>query len=72
MLQTKVAERGQITIPKPIRMRLGITPGVVLTFKTRDGKLIATKITPGDPIKKYYGCLGSKKTTEEIMHELRG
>jgi len=72
MLQTKVAERGQITIPKPIRERLGITPGVILTFSTRDGKLIATKITIDDPIQKYYGCLGNEKRTDEIMRELRG
>jgi antitoxin PrlF len=72
MLQTKVAERGQITIPKPIRERLGIKPGIILTFSARDGKLIATKITIGDPTQKYYGCLGKEKTTNEIMKELRG
>jgi len=32
-MQAKVAERGQVTIPKAIRERLGIAPGTLLDFK---------------------------------------
>jgi AbrB family looped-hinge helix DNA binding protein len=31
----KVAKRGQVTIPKQLRAKLGIGPGTVLEFNTR-------------------------------------
>jgi len=32
-MRAKVAERGQVTIPKVLRERIGIRPGTVLEFK---------------------------------------
>jgi len=36
-MRAKVAERGQVTIPKVLRERLGIRPGTVLEFKEDQG-----------------------------------
>jgi antitoxin PrlF len=66
-----VAERGQVTIPKKIRDRLGIVPQTVLEFHEDNGKLIAVKASEEDPVAKVLGCLPSKKTTDTIMTELR-
>ena len=46
-MRAKVAERGQVTIPKVLRERLGIRPGTVLEFKEDQGKLVAVKASHG-------------------------
>ena len=50
-----VSEKGQVTIPKACRERLGLKPGSVLDFVARDGKLIAVKQTPEDVFRKWRG-----------------
>jgi len=66
-----VADRGQVTIPKKIRDRLGIVPQTVLEFHEENGKLVAVKVTEEDPVAKVIGCLKLKNSTDEIMKELR-
>ncbi|MBI5091608.1 MAG: AbrB/MazE/SpoVT family DNA-binding domain-containing protein [Candidatus Hydrogenedentes bacterium] len=67
-----VAERGQVTIPKEIRERLGITSKTVLDFHEENGRLIAVKVAQDDPIARVMGCLTLDKPTDEIVRELRG
>ena len=66
-----VAERGQVTIPKKIRDRLGIVPQTVLEFHEEDGKLIAVKATEEEPVARVIGCLRLENGTDEYMQELR-
>ena len=42
-MKARVAERGQVTIPKRLRDRLGVKPGTVLEFSEEHGRLIAVK-----------------------------
>ena len=70
-MKAKVAERGQITIPKPLRERLGIKPGTVLDFDESEGRLIAVKAVSADPVNQVYGCLRLDRSTDEVMQELR-
>jgi len=72
IMKAKVAERGQVTIPKTLRERLGIRPGTVLDFEEDQGKLIAVKATAMDAVDQVYGKLGRGRRTEGIMQELRG
>jgi antitoxin PrlF len=67
-----VSEKGQITIPKPLRVRLGLRKGQVLDVRQERGRLVMTKSTTADPFEKYFGILKVGKTTDEIMAELRG
>ncbi len=67
-----VAERGQVTIPKALRTRLGIGPKTVLDFTTENGKLIAVKATPTDPVTKVRGCLELGQPVDEWIHDIRG
>ena len=67
-----VAERGQVTIPKALRERLGIGPHTILDFSTEDGRLIARKVTPEDPVSKTIGCLRLAKPTDEWLADIRG
>ncbi len=53
-----VSEKGQITIPKPVRERLGLKPGIAIEFCAEDGKLIGTKVDPvQDPVRSITGII---------------
>lgn len=71
-MKTTVSEKGQITIPKPLRVRLGLRKGQVLDVREDKGKLIMIKVTSPNPFEKYYGILQLGKSTDEIITELRG
>lgn len=72
MLTATVAERGQVTIPKALRDRMGIRPSTVLSFSVKDGALIAVKAVKEDPISSVLGCLKTKRSTDDWMNEIRG
>lgn len=61
-----------MTIPKALRDRLGIRPGVTLEFWEEDGRLVASKVESLDSVDQVFGTLGSGRSTDDIMRELRG
>lgn len=71
-MSTVVAERGQVTIPKALRDKLGIVPGTVLEFTAENGRLIATKRVDSHPALKLKGRHSRGRRTADIMAELRG
>jgi len=72
-MKTRVSEKGQITIPKPLRDRLGIRVGQILEVAVdREGRLIATKVSPRRASDELYGSLDLGNSTDEIMRDLRG
>lgn len=71
-MKAKVAERGQVTIPKVLRERLGIVQGTVLDFYEEQGRLIAKKTAPVDAVESVYGRLGLGRNTDDIIKNLRG
>lgn len=71
-MKSTVSERGQVTIPKSLRQRLGIGPGQVLEFEAEHGRLVATKSSERDPVDSVYGILGEPGSTDEALAELRG
>ena len=71
-MKSRVTERGQITIPKRLRERLGIRPGQIMEFDAEDGRLVATKADERDPVSAVYGILGDGGSTDEYMDEIRG
>jgi antitoxin PrlF len=74
MLST-VSEKGQITVPKRLRERLGIRPGDRLELVEDAGRLVATKTVPGgggDPVAAVYGILSLDTSTDEAIRALRG
>ena len=58
-----VSDKGQVTIPKRLRTRLGLTPGTVLAFEERNGKLLASRVVPEDPLRQLVG-LGVRRGVE--------
>jgi len=72
-MKTIVSEKGQITIPKPLRIRLGIRAGQVLEVREEHGNLIMSKQQPArDAIDELYGILKLDRSTDEIIDEMRG
>ena len=41
--QSKVTSQGQISVPAPVRRKLGIGPGSVLEWEERDGAYLVRK-----------------------------
>ena len=71
-MKSVVSERGQITIPKELRDRLGLKPGIVLDFTEDQGRLVATKVVAGDTLEESFGLLHRKIATDLVMEEPRG
>jgi AbrB family looped-hinge helix DNA binding protein len=71
-MKARIAERGQVTIPKLLRNRLGMTPGTILEFSEESGHLIIVKHGVIDSVAKIYGCLGKNLDTDATMRTLRG
>jgi antitoxin PrlF len=71
-MKAKVAERGQVTIPKRLRERLGIRHGTVLEFKEEKGRLVIEKEESSDAVDQVYGSLGKGRRTDDVIDELRG
>lgn len=71
-MKTVLSENGQVTIPKPLRERLGLRPGHILDFREDRGRLVATKQPPEDPIQRVYGVLKTGHTTDATIRRLRG
>ncbi len=71
-MKTIVSEKGQITIPKPLRVRLGLRKGQVLDVREERGRLVLMKQRLQDPFDRAYGILKLGRTTDELMEELRG
>ena len=71
-MKAVVAERGQVTIPKRLRERLGIRPGTVLEFREEADKLIAEKAETVGALDRWHGSLGRQRRTDEIILALRG
>ena len=71
-MKARVAERGQVTIPKLLRERLGAMPGTILEFGEEHGRLVAVKSAGADTVASVFGCLGRKIDTDAVLEELRG
>lgn len=71
-MKATVSEKGQVTIPKRLRERLGIRAGETLEFEEGDGRLIASKTSDHDPVDEVYGILELERGTDAFVVELRG
>lgn len=69
----KVTDRGQVTIPKGLRDRLGIRPGEILEFdEGADGVIEVRKTSARSALDAAYGALPLDRSTDELMADLRG
>jgi AbrB family looped-hinge helix DNA binding protein len=71
-MKSRVTERGQITIPKSLRERLGIQAGQVVEFTEVDGRIVLHRQVANHPVDELFGTLGAVSDTDALMEELRG
>jgi AbrB family looped-hinge helix DNA binding protein len=72
----RVTTKGQVTIPQPIREKLGIVPSSEIDFVEEEGKVYIVK-KKGSSLdrsvfRKLRGIASVKMSTEEIMSLTRG
>lgn len=71
-MKAVLSEKGQVTIPKDIREKLGLVAGQVIHFETARGLLIGKKSTE-DSLRTVVGILRNKvKNVDEEIEQLRG
>ncbi len=69
----RVSERGQITIPKPLRDRFGMNPDVEVEITpTEHGLLIQKRTVARHPVERVYGVLGRRGSTDDYLEAIRG
>ena len=73
-MKSIVSEKGQITIPKALRDRLGLNPGMVLDFEADHGRLVGRKRLPADPFQKWrgQGRLPADHSVDQYLKVARG
>lgn len=75
-----VTVKGQVTIPKPVRDRLGLAPGSRVEFSIEgDGRVVLRRAEPAEPPADRFARLAARRptgwngmTTDEIMRLTRG
>lgn len=71
-LEITLAERGQVVIPKQARDALGLKPGMRLTLRVEDGRLLIEKRVRLDLSRWVGKAVDDGLTTEQALSELRG
>lgn len=71
-MKSIVSEKGQITIPKQLRGKLGLRAGTVLEFEVDRGRLIGRKAGGRDAIDEVYGSLDMDEPVDAYVERVRG
>ena len=71
-MPTTVSTKGQVTIPKEIRDRLGLRPGSRLEFTAENGRLVGLKADlDRDPVTAVTGIIAAMDV-DAYLQETRG
>ena len=71
-LKMRITTKGQVTLPKEIRQRFGLSPGVEVRFVQRGNRVILEKAMNQHPFDTAYGILRSSQRTDHLIEALRG
>jgi len=65
-----LTQKSQVTVPKQIRLILGLKPGDEVDFNLEESKVVVYKKRKKLPFEKWRGYLGRFKTSK-LMEEIR-
>ncbi len=69
----KISERGQITIPKHLRNKLGLLKSVEIDMiPVKEGLLIQKRSRGKHPVDEVMGILKRPSNTDRYIEEVRG
>lgn len=73
MLTAKLTSKGQITIPKKVRDKMGVSTGEELQFEEKDGVFYIRKWVRKSPLDRWVGYLKTRtiKESDTIIEEMR-
>jgi len=74
MPKAKVTSKGQITLPKEVRAKLGLEPGEAVEFIEERGEFRLRRHVGPSPFTQYRGYLTELhgKDPDRVLDELRG
>ena len=74
MIVAKVTSKGQVTLPKRVRDRLGVHPGENVGFEEKEGLLVIRKVVIKSPFDKWVGRLKhlEGQRSDDLVREARG
>jgi len=74
MIVAKVTSKGQVTIPKKVREKLGVHPGEGVGFEEKNGLIYIQKTVKKSPFDKWVGRLKQfeGQQSDDLVKELRG
>ncbi|MFA7178287.1 MAG: AbrB/MazE/SpoVT family DNA-binding domain-containing protein [Smithellaceae bacterium] len=74
MITARVTSKGQVTIPKEVRERLGVREGEDIGFEEREGLFVVSKVVTVSPFDKWVGKLKhlKGKRSDDLVREARG
>jgi AbrB family looped-hinge helix DNA binding protein len=73
-MKAKITSKGQVTIPKKVRISLGLKTGDEIEFEPASKGFIIKKKPGASPFDRYVGHLSSRRgeDIDSIIEELRG
>ena len=71
-MNSRVGERGQVTIPKRMRDRLGIRPGEEVEFEEHEDFLMVRKSAKSDTLEELRGLVTLRGGVDKYLVEARG
>ena len=74
MPKSRITSKGQVTIPRDVRERLGLRPGDEIEFAEDQGGFRVQKRVTDSPFRKYRGYLKhlAGGDPDELVEEMRG
>jgi antitoxin PrlF len=71
-MKSTLSEKGQVTIPKAIRTKLGLRAGTVIEFEADRGRLVGRKAGGRDVIDEVYGSMPMDEPVDDYLERVRG
>ena len=70
-MKAKITAKGQLTLPKPLREKLGLKKGdQIIIRETSEGYVIEKELDE-QRFKKYVGYLNQEGKSDQVIEELR-
>ncbi|MGC1404842.1 MAG: AbrB/MazE/SpoVT family DNA-binding domain-containing protein [Thermodesulfobacteriota bacterium] len=73
MIVAKITSKGQVTIPKKVREKLGVHPGEDVGFEEKGDLILIRKAVTKSPFDKWVGKLKHLKgqRSDDLVGEIR-
>ena len=72
-MTSTISSKGQVTVPKEVRDRLGLRAGTVVEFEVTGAGVLLRKGHKGmRPVDRVRGILGRSRSTDDLINEMRG